>query len=176
VPAAPLVPLIETRIRRGQFHEVGEDQAPAEDLVKMLGVDYRTFAAWRSGERREVQFDKADRVLTELGVDWGDVYDRADFPEGDRLADQLFGGVWWAAPLVAAIVREQRLGTRSYDQIAQDCRVNPRWAREWRSGRQEFVKAETADKILLGLGLLWWECFDADVYPEAYARAERLFG
>lgn len=94
VPVGPLVPLIDTYVRRGQMHAVDDlDAAPTlADLCAGLGIHSRTWSAWRAGVRQTVNFDTADRVLTGLGVDWAEAYDEADFPEAHPLAKQLFGG------------------------------------------------------------------------------------
>lgn len=67
VPAEPLVHAIEAFARRMELTD-GE-------ACEHVGIAARNLFGWRAGERRMVQFDVADRVLTRLGLAWWDVWD-----------------------------------------------------------------------------------------------------
>lgn len=83
LPARPLAEVIARR--------VAATDLTVEDVCNDLGVNVRTFSAWRSGEREFVQFDVADRVLCRLGLNWFDAYDDEVFPEAHARAAELFG-------------------------------------------------------------------------------------
>lgn len=81
LPAAPLAAAIASR--RGQ--------RTIEQWCRDLGVPPRTYSAWRTGERGQVQMDLADRVMLRLGLNWFDVYDAERWPEAHKRAEALFG-------------------------------------------------------------------------------------
>jgi hypothetical protein len=72
LPAAPLAALILQLAERDE--NVG-------DTCASLGIDPRNLYAWRTGERDEVAFDVADRVLTCANRSWWDVWPLGEYPE-----------------------------------------------------------------------------------------------
>lgn len=75
LPALPLARAIERLIANDHLRLVGDDQSHAEAICEGLGIDSRNLRAWLSGERAEVQGDIVDRILTNAGWHWWDVYD-----------------------------------------------------------------------------------------------------
>lgn len=68
LPAAPLAETLESIIAR-------EGEYARERICEAAGIAPRNLFGWTSGERKRVQFDVADRVLTRLGLNWWDVWD-----------------------------------------------------------------------------------------------------
>jgi hypothetical protein len=96
LPVAPLYSAVDAYIRRAQMHVVmhdvdARDGHSSEALCENLGIDVRSFTAWRSGERHLVQLDVADRVIQRLGVNWFDVYDADEWPDAHAQAEAVFG-------------------------------------------------------------------------------------
>lgn len=82
LPAAPLAAAIGRRVERSE--------ATTQEVCRDLGVNERTYTAWRSGERGQVQMDKADRIIQRMGVNWFDVFDGDVYPEAHARAAELF--------------------------------------------------------------------------------------
>lgn len=77
LPARPLAAVIDRIVADGA----------EEDVCGLLGINARSLRRWRSGERRVVRLEIADRVLTEAGLLWFDVWDPAEYPEvAEKLA------------------------------------------------------------------------------------------
>lgn len=91
LPAAPLARALEDFI--AAVAEYGPEGKPiAEPVLQRMGLEARSYYAWRVGERERLQFDQADRALTGMGLQWWDVWPPADFPtvaeflDGDLVA------------------------------------------------------------------------------------------
>ena len=76
LPAKPLADFIE--------REMASRNLSLEEVARMTSVDTRSIRAWIKGERRNVQFDLADRVLTALDGLWFDIWPDAE--TRDRMA------------------------------------------------------------------------------------------
>lgn len=75
LPAPPLAAFVEQKIAERQ------DLASIEEVCSDLGVEPRSFRAWRDGSRELVQIGVAERVLLNADVDWEDIYKPDEFPE-----------------------------------------------------------------------------------------------
>lgn len=94
IPATALAALIDRMIERETLDIPGSYGAQ-EIVCERLGLSTRTLFDWRSGKRRSVQFDIADRVLTRAGLFWWDVWEPGD--EGYETVAALFEGEAMAA-------------------------------------------------------------------------------
>jgi hypothetical protein len=78
--AYPMAPAIHIRSDTGNTIAMGkggsheEGSSPREIVCARLGVETRSLFGWRSGERKTVQFDTADRILTLAGWCWWDIW------------------------------------------------------------------------------------------------------
>ncbi len=82
IPRVPVKPFLRTLRWAIDNREGG-----MMELSRDTQVPERTFRAWLSGERKEMQFDVADRVLTKLEIGWWEIWPEGEYPEiHDRLA------------------------------------------------------------------------------------------
>jgi hypothetical protein len=72
LPAAPLAAVLARFVAREGVDE--ERGGGVGRVCDRAGIPDRTYFAWRTGEREHVNFDVADRVLTNLGLMWWDVW------------------------------------------------------------------------------------------------------
>lgn len=52
-----------------------------------------------------------------------------------------------------------------YVATCERCRVDPSKVRRWLTGADPLVSVDLADRVLLGLGLEWWDVYDPDEWP-----------
>lgn len=83
-----------------------------------------------------------------------------------------------AAPIVACLDRAARRKARSMGMFdlrhatAVTCRkagVGDRLVREWRASPDAVTTLDTADRVLLAMGWMWWEVWDPAVFPQVAA-------
>lgn len=65
---------------------------------------------------------------------------------------------------------------RTQRELCADLEIDPRKLRGWQTGEFPNVSVEVADRVITRLGLLWFDVFDEDEFPEAHAKAEAVFG
>jgi len=74
-----------------------------------------------------------------------------------------------SAPLVAAIDREIARELPWHDnassRVLRRCRVDEARVRTWRRGECQDAHIDLADRVMIGLGLLWWEVYPPDEFP-----------
>lgn len=75
-----------------------------------------------------------------------------------------------AAPLVVVI--EEWRGDRP-EPIVEQLGISDRNLRAWRDGERDSVQFDVADRILVGIDLLWWEVWKED--EPGHERAAELF-
>lgn len=85
--------------------------------------------------------------------------------------------VWLTpGPLVAAMLRHADRLAGEHDEpetrVCNMCNIDPRRLYAWKSGETKRVELDHADKVLIGLGLLWWEVWDPALFPEVAAIFE----
>lgn len=80
------------------------------------------------------------------------------------------------APLVSAILaKESRMNPdrhghdRSLLVLLERCSLHERVFRRWRSGEATSTSIDRADRVLIGLDLLWWDVWPPDEYPAVAA-------
>lgn len=73
LPAKPLSELLDVLVT--------QYDGDTEALGRALNFSSRNLRAWRTGEREEVQFDVADRILTAAGLMWWEVWTEDEYPE-----------------------------------------------------------------------------------------------
>jgi hypothetical protein len=79
VPVGPLLQAIENlRKRRGVKAEVGSNDSEFEAFCESLGVSDRTIRRWRDEGQMMVRMATVDRVLTNTGWHWWDVWEPDD--------------------------------------------------------------------------------------------------
>lgn len=82
-----------------------------------------------------------------------------------------------ALPLAEAIGRAlRRRPDSTVETVCGEIGIPARTYTAWRAGERQSVQFDVADRVLTRLGLLWFDAYDADRFPEAHARAEELFG
>jgi hypothetical protein len=101
---------------------------------------------------------------------------RGEQEEAARMRGQ--GGHLPAQPLVDAITREVRVraDAAAAADVCSDLGVDVRTLTAWRSGERVYVQLDKADAVIQALGVNWFDVYDEDVWPEAYAQAEAAFG
>lgn len=96
IPAFPLAAFIDREATREQRqlngHAPDMDET-LESVCRNLGVDSRRVREWRKQPNAAVRLDVADRVITNAGRLWFDIYDEERFPVEHRLAAMAFQGV-----------------------------------------------------------------------------------
>lgn len=95
------------------------------------------------------------------------------------------GGSLPAAPLGAFLddyierhqkaAKEAGLKPETKAALCEALGAEERSARGWINGERAEVHFALADRVFTAAGVLWWEVYDADLYPEAHAQAARLF-
>lgn len=71
------------------------------------------------------------------------------------------GRTWWDGALA--------MRTR----VCDDCGIGIRILYAWEQGSVETTRFDTADRVLIGLGLLWWEVFDPQEHPACMLRSRQ---
>lgn len=84
LPAAPLATALVSYLRRNAPLNPETGEPLANPVLEGMGIEPRTFYAWRVGERASVRFAVVDRALTAMGLNWWDVWDPAEHPEVAR--------------------------------------------------------------------------------------------
>jgi transposase-like protein len=70
------------------------------------------------------------------------------------------------------VATDKRLSARSSTCV--DCGISPKTLYNWEHGIHHWVAFNTADRVLLGLGLLWWEVYDpADATQGVFRPRQR---
>lgn len=54
----------------------------------------------------------------------------------------------------------------STGEICKRCGIRDRLWRDWKAGTSRRVTLDVADRVMLGLGVLWWEVWDPQEFPE----------
>jgi hypothetical protein len=79
VPIDPLLRAIENLMRRrGVEINSGQADSEFEGFCESIGVHDRSVRDWRNGNRHSVRMSTVDRVLTNAGWNWWDVWDEGD--------------------------------------------------------------------------------------------------
>jgi hypothetical protein len=93
--------------------------------------------------------------------------------------DSEAGGLLDSKPLAEAVWPrvERRAIERglSFDDYAEAIGVGARRLRAWRNGEAETVTLDVADRAMCAVGLLWFEVYCADRWPDAHEKARALF-
>lgn len=72
-----------------------------------------------------------------------------------------------AMPLVNLLDRMAE-SRGSVDELASELHFSPRNLFAWRVGERQYVRFDVADRILTAAGLLWWEVWTEEEYPELH--------
>ncbi len=83
LPVGPIEQLVTARVevRRTVDRLLGFDSLPGVigEVCNELGVEERSYFAWRKGERDSLRIGQAERIIARAGVDWTDVYSFDDY-------------------------------------------------------------------------------------------------
>lgn len=77
------------------------------------------------------------------------------------------------APAVALIVRQTVCNGEPLEdaerQLSERAGVTPRLLYAWRSGERRGARAESVERVMLALDVLWWEVFDPELAPGCFS-------
>lgn len=92
LPAQPLAVALDRLIALEQignpYSGLPDDPhfARTDAVCRRVGISSRTLLAWRTGQRKEVQWDLADAILTYTDLAWWDVWNEETVPDAVALA------------------------------------------------------------------------------------------
>lgn len=94
IPVGPLLQFVDGVVKReglefGTNAPHSANQTRQEVVCERLGVDPRRLSAWRSGEAATTRADLADRVMTNAGAFWWEVWPEGS--DGHEAARAAFG-------------------------------------------------------------------------------------
>jgi hypothetical protein len=98
LPARPLAEAVERVIAARQAvatNGEGDEAMPAEgreQVCETLGITDRALFDWKTGRRRMVRSDTADRVLVRSGLLWFDVWSPEQYPDVARRLEATLHG------------------------------------------------------------------------------------
>lgn len=72
-----------------------------------------------------------------------------------------------AKPL-AEFLLEMAASRDSIDQLAEELGFTPRSLFAWKTGERQRVRLDLADQILTNAGLMWWEVWSEEEFPELH--------
>lgn len=75
------------------------------------------------------------------------------------------------APLVAALNAAAERHWNAEVGVCAEARIDPRILRSWRKGEYDFVTFRVADRVLTGMGWLYWEVWEPGTPAGALAEA-----
>lgn len=135
---------------------------------------------------RAARYREAQRINHRLqrerktGQHVGDIrtVSTVQMPSSRREASMLPAG-----PLVALLdryienhARYRNIGDGSaLETVCAWADIDPRQLYAWQTGEIAEVQLGTADRVMTGLGVLWWEVYDPADYPEEHERARFVF-
>lgn len=81
LPVGPLVAVIARHLERHAPAPTAHGSVAREECLRSIRVTPRRYYDWREGRSLSVSIERADRVITALGLDWMDVWPRDEYPD-----------------------------------------------------------------------------------------------
>jgi hypothetical protein len=153
----------QRRYARRHVERVKAQRKAAVERLRANPAKYAAFLERRRMERRLRRERTGRSLVTRNGALRGPV----TMPSGPRVLP--------AKPLAVAIARAVIRHQDTVEAICESIGTDARSYTAWRSER-EGVQVDVADRVITGLGLLWFDVYDEDVWPDAHEQAEAVFG